>query len=399
MPLGSSSRRVHQLLAVHEASLEFAFELDPATLLKRIADTSRRLVRARYGATCLWNSNGEMEVFTTSGMSRHEEKLLGEPPAQHGLLGMVLAMGEQMRLPDVTQHPLSKGFPDHHPEMRSLLAVPMLDTSTVLGGIYLTEKDAAAEFSDEDHELISSFAKLASMALKNALRYQSARAAAIAAERQRISRELHDSLAQVLAYISAKAGAAEEMIRSGDAEKAGLYVSELGRASRDAYAEVRDAILGLRIASNREGPLIEQLRNYLATWEEQSGVEGRLHLPAPEYRPRLDPVAELQVLRIVQEALANVRRHAGATRADVHIRQTAAGGIEVSVNDDGAGFAPPLPDRRRFPRFGLTTMRERASEAGGSLKVSSERGKGTRVTLRLPGEPKRNSPPRTDANH
>ncbi len=268
--------------------------------------------------------------------------------------------------------------------MRTLLAVPLLDGNKVLGGLYLSDKQPSGVFTDDDKEIISVFAQQAAAAIKNAQLCEAAVATAMARERQRIARELHDSLAQVLAYISNKASAAVELIGTEESETARRHVLELGSVAREAYAEVRDAILGLRITTDREGHFHDQLRAYLVTWAEQSGVQAELELPPPDVDINLGSAAELQVVRIVQEALANVRRHAKATRVTVAIERLGTGDIQVTVLDNGSGFDPPQPERRRFPRFGLTTMRERASEIGGDLHVTSQRGQGTRVTLNVP---------------
>ncbi len=377
----SSSRRVRRQLELQRASLEVASEQNVARLLQMIADDSRRLVGARYAATCLWSEDGHMESFTTSGMSKAQLDAVGEP-VQHGL-DIVLVRKELVRLSDLTQHPESTGFLEPCREMRTLLAMPMLDGNNVLGGLYLADKQPAWVFTDDDQAIISVFAQQAAAAIKNAQLSEAAVSTAVAHERQRIARELHDSLAQVLAYISHKASAAVELIGT-DNETAKRHVSELGGVAREAYAEVRDTILGLRMTTDREGPFEDQLRSYLATWAEQTGVRADLQLLPPEVDIKLGSVAELQVVRIVQEALANVRRHAGATQVTVAIQRLDTGDLEVSVLDNGSGFDPPQPERQRFPRFGLTTMRERASEIGGDLHITSQRGHGTRVTLNVP---------------
>ena len=225
------------------------------------------------------------------------------------------------------------------------------------------------------------------MAIQNARLHRLARDLAIGEERTRLAREMHDSLAQVLGYVNTKAQAAQELLRAGQAERASAQLGQLGEAAREAYADVRENILGLRTAVDPEGGFLDALRQYLERWQEQSGVRAELTVTAGEAAIRaLPPTAELQLLRIVQEALSNVRKHAGTTRAAVSIA-AADGRLVATVADDGAGFTPASLGPAAFPRFGLTGMRERAEAAGGTLTIESAPGAGTRVVVQLPIRP------------
>lgn len=201
----------------------------------------------------------------------------------------------------------------------------------------------------------------------------------VSAERLRIAQEMHDGLAQVLAYVNTKAQVVREHLRMGRTEEATKHLDQLAAAAREVYADVRESIIGLRSAA-QEGSATDSLRDYVANWEVQNGIACRLHLEAD-----LDvPVgAELQVLRIVQEALANVRKHSKAGHADVRVEKI-GNEICITVGDDGIGFNPTELGRAEFPRFGLSSMRERAESVGGRLRVDSAPGGGTRVTIEVP---------------
>ncbi len=133
--------------------------------------------------------------------------------------------------------------------------------------------------------------------------------------------------------------------------------------------------------------LLAALRDYLDQWQGQSGVAVELITePATGFATRLSPNAEVQLLRIVQEALANVRKHAGARRANVRLAE-GDGFLVAIVEDDGSGFDPDALGRTTVPRFGLATMRERAEELGGSLELLRREGGGTLVRAVLPRNP------------
>ena len=209
---------------------------------------------------------------------------------------------------------------------------------------------------------------------------------AIIEERARIAREMHDGLAQVLGYVNTKAQAAQELLRQGMPERAAAQLAQLADAARSAYADVREDILELRTSLGSNRSLLATLRDYLDAWQEQSGVRIQMIITPPGgYLPDLSPTAELQLVRIIQEALANVRKHARATTARVELAET-VGWVEAVVEDDGIGFDPSHPGSAPFPRFGLAMMHERAEAAGGTLVIESARERGTRVRVRFPAD-------------
>ena len=383
----SLARQNRELLALHEAGLDVAGELGLDTVLQKVVDHATSLIGARYGALSVPNPVGGIEAFITSGVTREERALIGPEPVGHGLLAVVLNEAQPLRLADLTQDPRSIGFPEHHPIMHSLLAVPIISAGHVLGNLYLTEKTDGEEFTVEDEQTLSRFATQAALAIENARLHRRVRDLAIIEERERIAREMHDSLAQVLGYVITKAQAVQELLKREQPEKAGTQVAQLSDAARGAYADVREGILALRtsVGSNRD--FVEALGEYLDRWKEQSGVEAALVLcPDPRHLRGLSPHAELQLLRIIQEALSNVRKHADAHHVDVRITDQGEG-IEAIVSDDGRGFDPIAPSREghdQQPHFGLSTMRERAESVGGTLEMRSSAAEGTRVVVRLP---------------
>ena len=379
----SLAQRNQELLALHDASLAIVGEHNLETVLQLVVDRARDLVGARYGALSLVRDEGGIEAFLTSGMGEDERALLGDPPEGHGILGVVLNDGATLRLDDLTRDPRSVGFPPYHPPMHSLLAVPVISQGNVLGNLYLTEKVGARSFDQHDEESMQRFATLAALAIENARLHRQVQALAVTEERERIARELHDSLAQVLGYVNTKAQATEVLLATGQNDKAILQLRQMADAARAAYADVREGILGLRVSPEGQRTFIETLRGYLEQWQGQSGVTVALTTAPANVAPRLTPNAEVQLLRIIQEALTNVRKHAGATSAEVRL-QVADGWVEARIIDDGAGFEPASLAPRDAPRFGLSTMRERAESVGGSLEIVTRPGEGTQVIARVP---------------
>ena len=383
------TRQNRELLGLHEAGLDVASEFGLDVVLQKVVDHATDLLGARYGALSVPKPTGGIEAFITSGISPEQRALIGAPPVGHGLLAVVLDEGQRLRMPDLTRDQRSVGFPSNHPPMHSLLAVPVVSGGRVLGNLYVAEKHGGVEFSDEDEVALVRYATQAALAIQNARLHRRVGDLAIAEERERIAREMHDSLAQVLGYVNTKTQAVQELLRQGQTERASAHVGQLGEAARAAYADVREGILALRTSLGPGRGLLEALQEYLHLWREQSGIEAELSVqPVGASLDRLPPAAELQLLRIVQEALANVRKHAGARHAVVRI-SVEPGAVETVISDDGAGFDPArahLADDRS-PRFGLSTMRERAESAGGTLEIVSMPGQGTRIAVRIPTHP------------
>jgi signal transduction histidine kinase len=375
-----------ELLALHDAGLDILGELDLESVLQQVVDRARTLVGARYGALSLLREGGGIEAFLTSGITGEERARIGPIPAGHGLLEVVLDEGRPLRLDDLTQDARSVGFPPYHPPMYSLLALPVVSQGRVLGNLYVTEKEARAGFNTDDEETLARFATLAALAIENARLHRQVQAYAVTEERERIAREMHDSLAQVLGYVNTKAQAAQVLLERGKPEQATTHISQLSEAARAAYADVREGILGLRTSLGEDRGFVETLKEYVDLWQGQSGVDVELIVSPSGLDPGLTPFAEVQLLRIIQEALANVRKHAGARRATVTLSQDGAG-VEAVVADDGIGFDPDGLRRSDLPRFGLTTMRERAEAVGGAFAVSATPGGGTRVVVRIPSGP------------
>lgn len=373
-------RQNQELLALHSAGLDVTAELSLDTVLKKVVEQARLLVGARYGALSVIDHENRIQQFITSGISSEERAAIGPPPVGHGLLGVVLREGQHLRLRDLTKDPRSHGFPPHHPPMRSLLAVPIPCKSPFLGNLYLTERVSGAEFTRDDEETLERFALQAGLAIDNAHLHQQVASLAIAQERLRIAHEMHDGLAQVLGYVNTKVQAAGMYLKRDKTEEAEAQLRELAQAARQAYSDVRESIVGLRTLPGPQQSLNEVLRDYLEQWQELSristslSIDGEIHLRATE---------ELQLVRIVQESLTNVRKHSKASSVRIEIRRE-EGNLLGTITDDGVGFNSGARARGEFPQFGLSTMRERAESVGGSLTVNSTPGTGTVVRFVLP---------------
>ena len=355
--------------------LALAAEREVEPVLQRLVHAARELSGARYAALGIPDGDGAFESFITSGMSDELIEAMGPLPRTHGMLGAMLDSAEPHRTDDITADPRFRGWwPHAHPDMRSFLGVPVVARGRVIGAVYLTDKQGAPSFSDDDERLIGLLAAHAAIAIENARLYERSRELSIVEERNRLARELHDSVIQRLFGVSLAVESAGTLLERDPA----AAVAELMRVrdlARGAMEELRAVVFELRPASLEAEGLATVLRKHVEVLRRVTGQE--VDLKVCEV-PRLSPECATQVLRIAQEALGNALRHADATRIEVRLR-----GPVLTVTDDGVGFDPAGPEVRG-QRLGLTSMEERAVETGGSLTVRSERGLGTTVTLEIP---------------
>ncbi|HLF27626.1 MAG TPA: sensor histidine kinase [Anaerolineae bacterium] len=255
-------------------------------------------------------------------------------------------------------------------------------------GAFNSRLPAALTPTDEIDALTEAFNHMADQLERHA-REQEERSAlrqrAIVEERERIARELHDGLAQLLGYVNTKAMAVRLMLKNRQMEAADKHLLQLEEAAQELFVDVREAILGLKITGHAPGDgagLTTTLKEFTAQFQRLSGIPAEVHI-APAAKPLALPAdTELQLLRIVQEALTNVRKHASATRATVAV-QRCHGALELTVCDDGVGFEPGQSRAGSRPHFGLSSMRERAEAIGAEFSLDSNPGGGTRVTIRL----------------
>lgn len=212
---------------------------------------------------------------------------------------------------------------------------------------------------------------------------QQQRALAATEERERLSRELHDSLCQVLSYVSAQAQVALNLIEEDQATTAATHLVRLIDVAQDTNIDIREFILGTRTAAALGQSFFGALEQYLQQFSQMHDLSTTLSRPDADANALLTPAAQMQLLRIIQEALSNIRKHAQADSAQVIFTYT-DDEVQVVIADDGVGFDPIQEMDGGSEHFGLAVMRERAEEVGGRLEVRSAPGQGTQVIVQLP---------------
>jgi signal transduction histidine kinase len=264
------------------------------------------------------------------------------------------------------------------------VAAPLQRGGTTIGLLAVGAAEPRS-FDADALETLSSLANQATIALENARLESRLRELAVVGERERIARELHDGLSQVLGYVNTKSQAVDGFLAAGRVDEARVQLGELSAAARSVYVDVRETILGLRSPIGPAAGLVAAVRAHAAGVAESAKLAIRVHAAAEVERARLDPEVETQAFRIVAEALTNVRKHAAARRAVVELR-TSGDRLSVTVRDDGRGFPANGPVDGRT-HYGLRSMAERAEGVGGTFEWENAPGGGAVVRLLVPFRP------------
>jgi signal transduction histidine kinase len=360
-------RRLLQAILILDA------ELNLPVVLRRISEEARDLVDAQYGALGVLTEDGRaLDQFLTVGLSQDEERAIGARPTGRGVLGTLIAEGRPLRLADLAQSPESFGFPPQHPAMTSFLGVPVRVHGEVYGILYLTNKRTAPEFSEDDEELVLALAMAAGVAIENARLHGIVRDRALTEDRDRIARDLHDSVIQRLFAIGLSLQGTARLVERPEAVmRIGEAIDKLDETIR----QLRKAIFDIELTINKEGlhpkvlDLVHELRPVL-------GLLPQVSFGGPVDTAVNDSLAE-EVLAVLREALTNVGKHARASQVVITI--AAGEELRLVVADDGVGIGDA-----RAAGLGLKNLRQRAERLGGSVELGTSREGGTRLTWHVP---------------
>jgi signal transduction histidine kinase len=367
----AGTRQLRRLL---DAVLSVGAELDLATVLQRIVEAATDLVDARYGALgVLDEQHAELAQFLTVGLDHDQRAAIGSMPRGHGILGVLISDPQPLRLPDLGRHPDSSGFPPNHPPMSSFLGVPVMVHGRVFGNLYLCDKIGGEPFSETDEELCVALATAAGVAIDNARLHSKVASLVLFEERDRIARDLHDTVIQRLFAIGLNLQGVASMSLSADMrDRLEGAVDDLDTTVR----EIRSAIFELHSTRVADASLRRSAMDLVAESARTLGFEPAISFEGP--LDQVDPALAEHVLAVQREALSNVARHAHASTADVTI-VLRDGWLSLVVTDDGVG-----PGEGSGGGRGMVNMKERARNLGGDFDVRSCEGGGSLLTWRVP---------------
>ena len=372
-----AQRAEGNLAALDTAIRGVAEVLSVDRVLQEIVDRVRELADADYAALGIVDDAGVIEQFVTAGMTAEQRAGIPHLPRGHGLLGLIIRENRAYRIPDITTDPRRSGFPPNHPPMHSFLGVPITVKGRSIGRLYLTDKRNAFDFSEDDQRLVERFALHAGIAMDNARLHDRVRRLGIVTERERISRELHDSIIQRIYGVALSLDDVPEMVREAPVE-ASERVDRAIDALHATIGEIRGFIFGLRPVLLEEGGLLLALETLADEVRLNSAIDIEVRGSDPGPLP-----VELsgELLSIVRETLSNVARHADARQATISV-ELRDGELHLEIADDGRGFDAVA--KVESSHRGLRNMADRATRLGAGLRILSQRGAGTRIIVDVP---------------
>jgi signal transduction histidine kinase len=370
----SDPQKLHALLDA-VLLVESGLELDG--ILPRIVEAGRFLTDARYGALGVLDpARKKFERFVHKGMDEDAVGRIGRLPEGRGVLGKLIAEARPLRIRDLAQDPSFLGFPKGHPQMRSLLGVPLLvHSGEVYGILYLADKDGGKAFTKTDEALVVALARAAGIAVENARLHAQVAELALVQDRERIAMDLHDTVIQRLFGVGLHLQTILPLLElKEERERIADAVTELDEVIR----QVRTTIFALDMPPPARGGLRAQVLDVCAQAASSLGFDPEIRFQGPI--DRLVPSFLIpEILAALREALANVARHAQAGRVQVEL--SADNELRLVVTDDGVG---PKDHPPRGKHRGIANLADRAAAYGGSFELRRGPRGGAIVVWRVP---------------
>lgn len=387
--------------ALLRAALALSEEHDLEDVLRLIVTSARSLAGAPYAALAVYDAEGSIEAFVHDGIDAGAVAAVGPPPRGHGVLGDVIVAHGAIRLGDVTTYEGFAGFPPQHPLIGAFVGVPIATTRRRYGNLYVGADPGAGVFDDEDEQVLGTLAAFAAAAIENVQLLATERDLATARERERfqeailgevidaqeserarVARDLHDEIGQSLTSVLLGLRLVEDSLAGDEPDLADARrrTAEVRDLVVDALSQARTLAFDLRPTVLDDLGLVAALRRLAHDLDARRPPAVDLEIHGVDDDVRLPRAVETVVYRIVQEALTNVVRHAGAASASVVVARE-RDRVRAVIEDDGSGFDPA---NVASASFGLGGMKERATLVGGTLEVDAAPGRGVTVRLEVP---------------
>lgn len=343
--------------------------MDLGRMLRTLVAQVQAATGAPYVALGVIGEHQVLSDFVYEGISKEQADEIGKLPSGHGVLGTVIRENQTIIVERISDHPDSIGFPEHHPPMEAFLGVPVSVGGDPFGNLYLTDKEGG--FTDEDIAAVEAISRIAGAAIQTARLQTRLRHMAVVEDRQRIARDLHDSVIQdIFAVGLSLQGLGTRVSEPKMREQLDSSIDTLDRAVntlRKYIFELREDVVPTTGLDDKIQALVARMGSAYPTRVELS-VEPLESYPSDE-----------ELVLLLTEALSNALRHADADEITVDVIQEEED-IVLRVTDDGVGFDPTDV----AAGMGLANMRARALGLDGTLELHGVPGEGTTVVARIP---------------
>jgi signal transduction histidine kinase len=364
-----------KLRRVLEATLLIEADLDLAALLRHVIDEAQSMTGARYAALGVLNEDRTaLAEFITAGLTPDEERQIGARPTGRGVLGLLISDPKPLRLANLGTHAASFGFPPDHPSMTSFLGVPIKVRGEVYGNLYLTDKVGWSEFTSDDQALVEALALAAGIAIENARLHQQVQVVAVYEDRDRLARDLHDTVIQRLFGVGLNLQSMAGRSPGEMAEGLTAAVAEIDRI----IERIRSTIYELGMSGQDRG-VRDHVVSLVRELQSVVGIDVPVSFNGPIDTAISETVAE-HLIATLRESVTNVGRHAHATQAMVTLR-VGEDLCTLTVLDDGVGIDEA---KMRKGGLGLVNLRRRAEKLGGTFRLEDAEGGGALLTWQVP---------------
>lgn len=360
------------MLLLLERAPAIVQQVDMQSLVDETLDAAIELTGADYGAFGVVNDHGRLVEFHHRGVSADRARLIGDLPVGRGVLGDIMKHGVVVRTDEIASHSGYTGMPPEHPHMSSFLGVPVRVRDKVFGNLYVT--DRTAPFSALDETVLRTLSVAAGAGINSIRMGQELRDRAVDEDRDRIARDVHDSVIQNLFAVGLGLQARSAVEDDSDLR---AVLDDASTAIDASITELRRLIYDLHDDPPTRGSLAQDIEELVERLARPFVVPVVVSVDGDV--PLLDVALIDDVLQIVREAVSNALRHSGAASIAVSLKADERSLLFV-ISDNGHGFNVA----RTTWGLGLTNMRTRARRAGGEIVIDSDHARGTLVETRIP---------------
>lgn len=369
-----SGLRPDDLQHLLDAIVSIGSELSLPIVLRRIIETATDLVDAQFGALGVLDESGtHLSQFLYSGIDEATAATIGDLPSGKGILGTLIVDPRPIRLAELSAHADSFGFPPNHPPMGSFLGVPIRIRGQVFGNLYLCGKTTGAEFTSADEQLVIGLATAAGVAIENARLHARVGELRVVEDRERIARDLHDTVIQRMFAIGLRMqGLAATATEAATVERLQQMIEDLDDTVRD----IRTTIFELQRPRIPGRSLRQEILDLVDEINSPSNFSIAIRFDGPVDLAVPDTTAD-HLIAVVRESVTNAVRHSGGSEIAIDI--SVGDHLEARVSDNGSGVGDDAPRGN-----GLHNLQSRALELDGECSVDRSQSDGTVVTWRVP---------------
>jgi two-component system nitrate/nitrite sensor histidine kinase NarX len=372
------AQKTRSLEIIYDVAASINVSRDLDDLLTRFLHTLKEVVNARAAVVRLVTEDGQMRLVASTGLNDEvisREQLI---PASTCLCGSAYDKGTVQYEPDIRKCDKIIGHSFFNDDNVGMIAVPLQYRDRTLGVYNLFVDKSMMAYAEEINDLLTSIGRHLGMAIDKARLDDETNRLSIMEERTRLAHELHDSLAQTLASLRFQVRVLDENLRLGEEPAVWHELEKIENNLDEAYAELRELITHFRAPIDKRG-LVPGVQYLVNRFRNQAGIH--IYLQQEWNIVQLPASFEVEVLRIIQEALNNIRKHSQAQNVRILLRAKPQGDCHILIEDDGVGIDARKSNDKKRDHYGLNIMAERTKRINGDLKIESEPGEGTRVIL------------------